>query len=146
MNKVILLGRLGADPELRHTSGGQSVLQLRVATSERYKDRSGEWKERTDWHSCTVWGRRGESLASLIRKGSQILVDGSLRTSSYDDRKTGEKRYKTEVIAQNVELCGGRQDGSHGGQRRASAAEECNPGDSYEASADAQIAGDDIPF
>lgn len=107
MNKVILLGALGADPELKSTQSGQSVLKLRLATSEKYKDKDDKWQERAEWHSCTVWGKRAEGLAKILVKGSQILVEGSLRTSSYE--KDGEKRYKTEVNAHNVLLCGGKR-------------------------------------
>lgn len=110
MNKVILLGNLGADPELRMTNGGQAVLKLRLATQERYQDRSGTTQERTEWHSVVVWGKRAEALGKLLSKGSRILVEGSLRTSSYEDRD-GQKRYKTEAQAHNIELCGGARGG-----------------------------------
>lgn len=116
LNRVTLLGNLGADPELRHTRDGGAVLNLRLATTESYLDRDKVRKERTDWHSVTVWGKRGEALAGILRKGSQLLVEGSLRTSSYEDRD-GNKRYKTEVNATNVVLCGGRGKG----ERRAAA-------------------------
>jgi single-strand DNA-binding protein len=113
INRVTLLGNLGADPELRFTQGGQAVLNIRLATTESYLDKSGERKERTDWHSVTVWGKRGEGLAKILRKGSSILVEGRIQTSSYDDRE-GVKRYKTEIVANNVVLCGGRPQGRGG--------------------------------
>ncbi|HQP39128.1 MAG TPA: single-stranded DNA-binding protein, partial [Polyangiaceae bacterium] len=100
-NRVLLLGNLGADPELKMTQGGMSVLKLRLATTERYQDKSGVWQDRTDWHSVVVWGKRAESLHKILAKGSNIFVEGSLRTSSYEDRD-GNKRYKTEVIAKNL--------------------------------------------
>lgn len=103
MNKVFLLGNLGAEPELRYTQGGQPVLSLRVATSESYQGKDGQRVERTDWHSVTVWGKRGEALSKLLRKGSGLFVEGSLRTSSYEG-KDGTKRYKTEVNAKEVIL------------------------------------------
>lgn len=103
LNKVMLLGNLGADPELRMTSGGQAVLNLRVACSESYLDKDKQRQERTEWVSVTVWGKRGEALAKLLTKGSRVFVEGGLRTSSYD--KDGEKRYKTEVVASNIILC-----------------------------------------
>lgn len=109
LNRVMLLGNLGADPELRHTKGGEPILNLRLATAERYKTRDGEWSERTDWHSCVVWGKRGEALSKILRKGSSIFVEGSLRTSSYE--KDGQKRYKTEVNVRNVLLTGGKSKG-----------------------------------
>ena len=107
LNRVMLLGNLGADPELRFTQGGQAVLNLRIATTETYLDKDKVRKERTDWHNVVVWGKRGEALAKILGKGSSIFVEGSLRTSSYDDRD-GNKRYKTEVVASNVLLTGGR--------------------------------------
>lgn len=102
----MLLGNLGADPELRMTQSGQAVLSLRVATTESYLDKDKERRERTDWHSVVVWGKRGEALSKILRKGSSIFVEGSLRTSSYD-AKDGSKRYKTEVMATSVILAGG---------------------------------------
>lgn len=118
INKVMLLGHLGADAELRHTQSGSAVLNLRVATTERYQDRDDQWKERTEWHSCVVWGKRAEALAKILVKGSGVFVEGSLRTSSYDDRD-GNKRYKTEINAQQVLLTGrgggGDSDGGYGG-------------------------------
>ncbi len=116
LNRVMLLGNLGADPELRFTQGGQAVLHLRLATTESYLDKDKVRRERTDWHSVVVWGKRGEALGKILTKGSSIFIEGSLRTSSYDDRD-GNKRYKTEVIANNVILAGGR--GGAGGGRGA---------------------------
>lgn len=110
LNRVMLLGNLGADPELRMTSGGQAVLKLRIATSETYLDRNKVKQERTEWHSVVVWGKRGEALAKILNKGSRIFVEGGLRTSSYDD-KEGKKRYKTEVVANNIILAGGSRPG-----------------------------------
>jgi single-strand DNA-binding protein len=106
LNKVILMGNLGADPELKATQGGQSVLKLRLATTESYLDKSNTRQERTEWHSVTVWGKRGEALARILHKGSTIFVEGGLRTSSYE--KDGEKRYRTEIVANNVILGGNR--------------------------------------
>ncbi len=110
LNRVMLLGNLGADPELRFTQGGQAVLSIRLATTESYLDRDKVRKERTDWHSVTLWGKRGEALSKILSKGSQLFVEGRLQTSSYEDRD-GNKRYKTEVIANNVILVGGRSRG-----------------------------------
>ena len=113
LNRVMLLGNLGADPELRFTQGGQAVLCIRLATTESYLDRDKVRKERTDWHSVTLWGKRGEALSKILSKGSQLFVEGRLQTSSYEDRD-GNKRYKTEVIANNVVLVGGRSPGGAG--------------------------------
>jgi single-strand DNA-binding protein len=114
LNRVILLGNLGADPELRMTNSGSAVLKLRLATSETYLDRNKQRQERTEWHSVIVWGRRAEALGKFLGKGDRLLVEGSLRTSSYDD-KEGNKKYRTEVIATNVVLSGGGRGGGGGG-------------------------------
>jgi len=107
LNRVMLLGNLGADPELRSTSGGQAVLKLRLATTESYLDRNKTRQDRTEWHSVVVWGKRAEALSRILNKGSKLFIEGGLRTSSYED-KEGNKRYKTEIHAQNIVLCGGR--------------------------------------
>lgn len=106
LNRVMLLGNLGQDPDLKMTSGGQAVLKLRLATSETYLDKNKVRQERTEWHSVVVWGRRAEALSKFLTKGSRIFVEGGIRTSSYDD-KNGEKRYRTEVVANNIILSGG---------------------------------------
>ncbi len=113
LNRVMLLGNLGADPELRFTQGGQAVLNLRLATTETYLDKNKVRQERTDWHNVVIWGKRGEALAKILAKGSSVFIEGSLRTSSYEDREK-VKRYKTEVIANNVLLTGGRGGGRGG--------------------------------
>lgn len=119
LNKVMLLGNLGADPELKMTQGGQAILKLRLATTESYLDRNNTRQERTEWHSVTLWGKRGEALSKFLTKGERIFVEGSLRTSSYE--KDGEKRYRTEVVASNIILAGrGKGAGDEGGfERRA---------------------------
>ena len=104
LNKVMLLGNLGADPELKMTQGGQAVLKLRLATTETYLDKNQTRQERTEWHSVTMWGKRGEALSKFLTKGERIFVEGSLRTSSYE--KNGEKRYSTEINATNIILAG----------------------------------------
>lgn len=110
LNRVMLLGNLGADPELRFTQGGQAVLNMRLATTESYLDKDKVRRERTDWHNVVVWGKRGEALAKILTKGSSVFIEGSLRTSSYDN-KEGQKVYKTEINANNILLTGGRKGG-----------------------------------
>lgn len=112
LNKVMLLGNLGADPELRVTGGGQAVLKLRLATTETYLDRNNARQERTEWHSVTLWGKRGEALSKFLTKGERIFVEGRLQTSSYE--KDGEKRYRTEVVASNIILAGRGKGGEAG--------------------------------
>ena len=105
MNKVIISGRLGADPDMRG-----SVLKLRVATNERRKDKDGNWGDHTEWHSVVVFGKRAEALSRLLRKGSRVLIEGKLRTSNWE--KDGQKHYKTEIAADDLELLDGREAGS----------------------------------
>jgi len=109
-NRVMLLGNLGADPELRYTQNGQPILKFRLATTESYLDANKVRQERTEWHNVVMWGRRGEALARHLNKGSRIFVEGSLRTSSYED-KEGQKRYRTEVFANDVIFAGGARRG-----------------------------------
>ena len=104
LNRVMILGNLGADPELRVTQSGQSVLGMRIATSETWLDKNNARQEKTEWHSVSLWGKRGEALAKILRKGERIFVEGSLRTSTYE--KDGEKRYRTDIVAQKVFLAG----------------------------------------
>lgn len=102
----MLLGNCAADPELRMTSGGQAILKIRLVTNQRVKKRDGNYDDHAEWHSVIVWGKRAEGLGKILSKGSRIFVEGSLRTSSYDDRD-GNKRYKTEITADSVVLAGG---------------------------------------
>ena len=142
LNRVMLLGNLGADPELRMTGGGQAVLKLRLATSETYLDRNKVRQERTDWHSIVVWGKRGEALSKILNKGSRLFVEGRLQTSSYDD-KEGHKRYRTEVIASDMIMLDGRspRDGTpdEGYEQRSSPRGSINR-------SSADIGDEDIPF
>src|ERR1051325_4567792 len=106
INKVIVIGNLGADPELRYTPGGQAVCDLRVATTEQWTDKSGERKEQTEWHRVVVWGKQAENCSQYLSKGRQVYVEGRLRTRQWDD-KDGNKRYTTEIVAQTVQFLGG---------------------------------------
>lgn len=126
LNRVMLLGNLGADPELRMTSGGQAVLKLRLATSETYVDKNRQRQERTEWHNVVIWGKRAEALAKILTKGTRIFVEGGLRTSSYEDRD-GNKRYRTEVVCSNILLQG--SGGGGGGARAAGGYKEAGPPD-----------------
>jgi single-strand DNA-binding protein len=111
LNRVMLLGALGADPELRFTRAGQAVLNMRLATNESYTDKEGKRQERVEWHTVVMWGKRGESLSKHLVKGSRIFVEGRLCTTEFDDRD-GNRRRKTEVIAIDIMFAGGaRADG-----------------------------------
>lgn len=111
VNKVILVGNLGRDPELRQTSNGGAVCEFSLATTDRWFDKaSNSTKERTEWHRVIVWGRQGENVAKYLRKGSSAYVEGKLQTREWQD-KDGNKRYTTEVVAQLVQFLGGRDGG-----------------------------------
>ncbi|MFN7143938.1 MAG: single-stranded DNA-binding protein [Myxococcota bacterium] len=106
VNKVILIGNLGQDPELRSTSGGQSVASLRLATTDKYKDKEGNLQERTEWHSVVVWGRDAENVNKFCKKGKQLYIEGRLQTRKWQD-KEGKDRYTTEVVADVIRFLGG---------------------------------------
>ncbi len=138
INKVILIGNLGADPELRYTSGGQAVADLRLATSRKWTAKDGTSKEETEWHRVVVWGKQAESCKEYLSKGRQIYVEGRLQTRQWEDRD-GNKRYTTEVVAENVKFLGG----GRGQQGAAGAGEPPPPGDG---DAPGNLGDDDIPF
>ncbi|HEX4453697.1 MAG TPA: single-stranded DNA-binding protein [Kofleriaceae bacterium] len=122
VNKVILVGNLGADPDMRYTPSGQGVCELRVATSESWNDKNGQRQERVEWHRIVVWGKRAEVCSKYLSKGRQVYVEGRIQTRTYDD-KDGNKRYITEVIANDVQFLGGgnREGGAGAGARGGSA-------------------------
>jgi single-strand DNA-binding protein len=115
VNKVILVGNLGAKPELKYLPSGQAVCELRLATNEVYNDKNQQRQERTEWHKIVVWGKTGENCAQYLDKGRQVYVEGRLQTRSWDDKNTGEKRYMTEIVAQQVQFLGGGGGGGEGG-------------------------------
>jgi single-strand DNA-binding protein len=105
VNKVILIGNLGQDPESRTTPGGSTVTNLRIATTESWKDKqSGEQKEQTEWHTVVLWNRLGEIAAEYLKKGQQVYIEGSLRTRKWQDKATGNDRYSTEIIASEMQM------------------------------------------
>jgi single-strand DNA-binding protein len=116
VNKVILVGHLGADPDMRYTPSGQGVCELRLATSESWNDKNGQRQERTEWHRIVVWGKRAEVCSKYLAKGRQVFVEGRIQTRNYDD-KDGNKRYITEIIANDVQFLGGGSGGGAGGKR-----------------------------
>jgi single-strand DNA-binding protein len=152
VNKVILVGNLGADPETRSMPSGMTVTNIRIATSESWKDKaSGAQQERTEWHSIALFGRLGEIAAEYLRKGSQVFVEGKLRTRKWQD-KQGNDRFTTEIIADNMQMLGGRAGGAAGagGGERGAAAVSTPPREDYDQSP-APAGGkeefdDDIPF
>jgi len=155
INKVILIGNLGADPETRSMPSGMTVANIRIATSESWKDKqSGEQKERTEWHNVAMFGRLGEIAGEYLRKGSQVYIEGSLRTRKWQD-KEGRDRYTTEVIADEMQMLGGRGGGGGGAsggggggyepRERAPMGEAASAG-AGGAGASAEEFDDDIPF
>jgi len=111
LNKVLLIGNVGKDPEVRHLEGGASVATITLATTERFKDKTGSSKELTEWHTVIAWRQLSDLAENYIRKGSQIYVEGRIRSRSYDDQN-GVKRYVTEILADNIQLLGKKADGS----------------------------------
>ncbi len=157
VNKVIVLGNLGADPELRYTQSGAAVCNLRIATNERWKDKDGAQQERTEWHSVVVFGRQAENCEKYLKKGRSAYIEGRLQTRDWED-KDGNKRYTTEIVAQTVQFMstrgeddfggggggggysgGGRSSGGGGGGRNSGGG---GGGNNYDQSFD----DDDIPF
>jgi single-strand DNA-binding protein len=114
VNKVILVGRLGRDPETRYTGGGQAVANFSVATDESYKDRNGERQKRTEWHKIVVWGKQAEIAQQYLKKGSLVFIEGRIQSREWQD-KEGQKRTSFEIVANNFRMLGGRVDG--GGAR-----------------------------
>jgi single-strand DNA-binding protein len=112
VNKVILIGNLGRDPEVRSTQSGQPVATFTLATSRRWRDKSGQKQEQTEWHTVVVWGKQAEIAGQYLTKGKQVYVEGRLQTRSWDDRQTGEKKYKTEVVCDNFQMLSARGGGS----------------------------------
>jgi single-strand DNA-binding protein len=138
VNKVILIGNLGKDPEVRFTNTGRAVARFPIATSEVWTDSEGHRQERTEWHNIIVWGKQGETCGQYLAKGRQVFVEGSIRSRSYDD-KTGNKRYVTEIVAQRIRFLGGG-----GGTRTPTEFDSTGPDDLGAGGAPAL--DDDIPF
>ncbi|MBM4334427.1 MAG: single-stranded DNA-binding protein [Deltaproteobacteria bacterium] len=140
VNKVIIVGNVGRDPELRTTQGGQNVSTFSVATNERFKDKSGEWQDRTEWHRVVAWGRLAEICGEYLKKGRQVYIEGRLQTRDWED-KDGHKRYTTEVIAQSMQMLGSPRGGGDEPSSRS--------GGDFEYSAPGGSGGggdDEIPF
>lgn len=117
LNKVLLIGNLGRDPEVRSTASGQPVASFTLATNRRWRDKGGTLQKETEWHNIVVWGRQAEIAGQYLTKGKQIYLEGRIQTRSWDDRQTGEKRYKTEIVCDNFQMLGGRGESEGGGDR-----------------------------
>jgi single-strand DNA-binding protein len=156
VNKVILVGHLGKDPEVKFTTGGTPVAKFSLATNERFKDKDGNWQDRTEWHSLVAWQRTAEIIGEYCKKGSQIYVEGRLKTDSWDDKETGQKKYRTDIIVNELILLGGRGGGAGEGggfNQSRNASSSGGGGNSFDQRAPepehaggSQITDDDIPF
>ncbi len=114
VNKVILVGNVGQDPEVKYTASGVPVANVSLATNERFKDRNDQWQDRTEWHSVVAWQRLAEIVGEYVRKGSKLYVEGKLQTSTWDDKQSGERKYRTEIVARDIVLLGSRDNGAEG--------------------------------
>ena len=135
INKVILLGNLGADPELRTTAGGDAVATISIATSDSWKDKNtGEEQQKTEWHRVVFFRRMAEVVGQYLKKGSSVYIEGQLQTNSYEDKNTGEKKYSTQIVARDMQMLGSRNNS------------EIQSNSSEESSMDQTPMDDDIPF
>ena len=155
VNKVILLGNVGKDPEIRSTGGGTMVANFTLATSDRQKDAQGNWQDRTEWHNIVLWERLAEIAGEYLKKGGKVYIEGRIRTDSWDDKQTGQKKYMTNIIGHDLVLLGGRGEGGSehaGGSRGAAASAGGNNFDqtAHEAqpapASASPITDEDIPF
>src|SRR6476659_8436024 len=150
VNKVILIGNLGRDPEVRSTPSGQPNAKFTLATSRRWRDKNGQKQEQTERHQIVVWGKQAEIAGQYLTKGKQIYLEGRIQTSSWDDKQTGEKKYRTEIICENFTMLGSRGGGggefeSHGPSASASSSSP-SQGPSYDEGGFGEPEDDDIPF
>jgi single-strand DNA-binding protein len=154
VNKVILLGNVGKDPEIRSSASGVMVANFTLATSDRFQDQQGNWQDRTEWHTLVAFKRTAEIVRDYVKKGTKLYIEGKLQTRSWDDKDSGAKRYRTEIIVNDLSLLSGRDEGSGGGSASRSASSSSSSAgfdqrpaaghDDYAQSA--EISDDDIPF
>ncbi|MDD2771033.1 MAG: single-stranded DNA-binding protein [Bacteroidales bacterium] len=152
LNKVMLIGNVGKDPEIRHLESGTAVANITLATTERYKDRNGELQEQTEWHNVVLWRGLADVTERFVRKGSQIFIEGKIRSRSWEDQ-SGQKRYTTEIVADNMQLLGRRSDNpANAPARGESSANNTQPGRKDQSSFDNGSTDfspeevDDLPF
>jgi single-strand DNA-binding protein len=154
VNKVILIGNLGKDPEVKFPPSGTPVAKFSLATNERFKDKEGQWQDRTEWHNITAWARTAEIAGEYLKKGSKVYIEGSLRTHSWDDKQTNQKKYMTEIIVNDLVLLGGRGEGAGDSAGQARGAAAAGGGNNFDqrapepepAAASSPISDEDIPF
>jgi single-strand DNA-binding protein len=138
VNKVILVENVGQDPEVKYTASGVPVAKVSLATNERFKDRNDQWQDRTEWHNVVAWQRLAEIVGEYVSKGQKLYVEGKLQTSTWEDKQSGEKKYRTEVVARDIVLLGSRDNGQKAG--------EGMPGEQSGPQPAPVVADDDIPF
>ena len=158
VNKVTLLGNVGKDPEIRSTPGGTMVANLTLATSDNQKDAQGAWQERTEWHNLVAFKRTAEIVRDYVKKGSKLYIEGKITTRSWEDKETHQKRYRTEILVNELVLLSGREDGASGGGGYSKAASSSSSSASFDQrppaaaggqddyAQQAEISDDDIPF
>ncbi len=158
VNKVTLLGNLGKDPEVKYTPSGTPVAKLALATNERFKDKEGQWQDRTEWHNVVLWQRLAEIAGEYLKKGSKVYIEGKLQTRSWEDKQSGQKKYMTEVVANDLVLLGGRGEGGgeSGGGFTRGASSGASGGNNFDqrtpegqepaAAMSSPISDEDIPF
>jgi single-strand DNA-binding protein len=152
VNKVILLGNVGKDPEIRATPGGMTIANFSIATTDKIKGQDGQFTDKTEWHNLVAFQRTAEIVRDYVKKGNKLYVEGRLSTSSWDDKATGQKKYKTEIIVSDLSLLSGRGEGSNdggGGYTKSNTAsyDQRTPASSSQPDyADQGITDDDIPF
>lgn len=150
VNKVILLGNVGKDPEIRATASGAIVASFSLATTDRTKDQSGNWSDRTEWHNLVAFQRTAEIVRDYVKKGSKLYIEGKIQTRSWDDKTSGEKKYRTEIVVNDLSLLSGRGEGEGGGSYTRSGSSTSVDQRSQTTAEDygqsAEITDDDIPF
>ena len=151
VNKVFLLGNVGKDPEIRSTGGGAMVANFTLATSDRFQDQQGNWQDRTEWHNLVAFKRTAEIVRDYVKKGSKLYIEGKIQTRSWDDKESGQKKYRTEIIVNDLSLLSGREDGSTSGggysrQSSASSNHDQRPAPAHDDYSQTEISDDDIPF
>ena len=145
VNKVIIIGRLGKDPDMRYTPSGTAVANFSVATNYATKDQDGNWNDQTEWHNVSTFGRLAEFAGEYLKKGKLVFIEGRLQTRNWEDQN-GVKHYRTDIIASEMQLLGSRSEGEAATETSASAEEQTAPPAAEEGSPDAPAEGDDLPF
>jgi single-strand DNA-binding protein len=151
VNKVILIGNLGKDPEVKYTPSGTAVAKFSLATTSRYKDKNDQWQDQTEWHNVVAWARLAEIAGEYLKKGSKVYVEGRLQTRSWDDKNTNQKKYMTEVVVNDLVLLGGRGETGGGdfagGRGRSKTSEDFDQrAPEHEPAGASPITDEDIPF